>query len=169
MQADAAFLFHSGGAYYVGFSLNVGYTAFRQLPAPSDPGFVAEILVVNFDGDDDAAWVKIDHSLASGADVYAFYFLDEQCQVEDAGTNEAPRHEFLDWAGAQHTQAFSCDGTGVYETLAGVSSIAGMWDITNTYYLWTAPALPGFSFAFQDGIEVPDGDPEIGAAGTVNC
>lgn len=169
MDSDLAFLFESGGDYYVAFSLNVGYIAFEQLPEPIDPAFVPELLVVNFDGSDDAAWVKIDRSLAAGADVYAFYFLDENCGVEDAGTDEAPRYEFLDWAGAQHTQGFTCVGAGVFETFAGASSTPGLWEITSTFYEWTAPSLPGFLFGFEDGMEVPEGDPEIAAAGTVNC
>ncbi len=169
MDADLAYLFESGGDYYVAFSLNVGYLAFRQLPEPIDLAFVPELLVVNFDGSDDAAWVKTDRSLASGAEVYAFYFLDEDCQVEDAGTAGVPRYEFLDWGGLQHTQGFTCFGDGVRETFAGASSTPGVWDVTSTFYGWTAPALPGFVLGPQDAIEVPEGDPRATAAGVVDC
>jgi len=169
MDADFAHLFESGGNYFVAFSLNVGYVAFQQLPEPIDPAFVPELLVVNFDGNDDAAWVKIDRSLAAGAEVYAFYFLDESCAVEDAGTAGVPRYEFLDWGGLEHTQGFTCVGDGVFETFAGVSSTPGRWDVTSSFFQWTAPALPGFLAGVEDGLDVPDGDPSIAAAGVVDC
>jgi len=44
-----------------------------------------------------------------------------------------------------------------------------MWDVRDVFYHWTAPAGPGFEFGFEDGVEVPEGDPLIAAAGLVDC
>ena len=168
MDADGAFVFESGGTWYVGFSLHDGYVVFEPLPAASPPGFVPEASVWDFGSSDDGLLVKIDQSTASGAEVYAFYFLDADCGVEDAGTVEVDRYEFLDWFGASHTQGFRCTADGVFETSAGQTS-GTMWDVRDVFYEWTAPAGPGFTFGFEDGMEVPDGDPAIAAAGAVNC
>jgi hypothetical protein len=168
MDSDGGFVFVSGGTWYVGFSLNDGYVVFEPLPAPLDPGFVPEATVWDFGAHDDGLLVKIDRSLASGAEVYAFYYLDADCAVEDAGTAGTERYEFLDWFGAAHTQAFSCTADGVFETSAGQGS-GSMWDVRDVYFEWTAPDGPGFIFQFEDGMEVPAGDPAIAEAGTVHC
>jgi len=167
-DSDLALLYESGGTHHLAFSLNVGYVATAQLPGASDPSFEPELVVVDFPGGHDAGLVMIDRSLASGAEVYAFYFLDEDCEVADAGTVEVPRYEFLDWAGAQHSQGFTCVDDGVFETMANAGE-GGLWEITDTFFAWTAPAQPGFVFGFQDGMEVPEGDPAIAQAGAVDC
>jgi hypothetical protein len=169
MDTDVAFLFESGGTTYVAISLNSGFLGYTELPAPSDPGFTPELLVVNFDGGYDAAWVKIDRSLAAGAEVYAFYFLNEDCQVEDAGTVEVPRYEFLDWFGAAHSQGFRCTATGVIETLAGATETAGQWRVTTAVYEWTAPAAPGFVETSRTEAIHPEGSAEVSGAGIVDC
>lgn len=166
MDADGGFVFASGGSWYVGFSLNDGYVVFEPLPSPLDPAFEPDAVVWNFSGDD-GLLVHIDRSGMSGAEVYAFYFLDADCQVEDAGTIDVERFELLDWFGASHTQGFQCTADGVFATSAGQAGT--MWDVRDVFYEWTAPAAPGFVLGFEDGMEVPAGDPAIAAAGDVNC
>jgi hypothetical protein len=167
MDADSAFVFQSAGAWYLAFSLDIGYLVFEPLPASSIPGFEPVLLVWDFEGDD-GALVKVDQSTMSGAEVYVWYYLDAGCQVEDAGTIDADPKEFLDWFGASHTQAFACATDGVFETSAAKTA-GTMWDVRDVFYHWTAPAGPGFEFGFEDGVEVPEGDPLIAAAGLVDC
>lgn len=167
MDADSAYVFQSDGAWYVGFSLDIGYRVFQPLPPASMPGFTPEIVVWDFAGDD-GALVKVDASLMSGAEVYVWYFLDEDCVIEDAGTTDQDPLQFLDWFGASHTEAFACASDGVFHTSAGEGS-GGMWDVRDVFYRWTAPSGPGFEFGFEDGTEVPTGDPLIAEAGTVRC
>lgn len=167
MDSDGGFVFSSEGTWYVGFSLNDGYVVVEPLPEPLDAEFVPEAVVWDFDGDD-GLLIKIDRSSAAGAEVYAFYFLDEECGVEDAGTADTERYEFLDWFGADHSQAFTCAADGVFETLAARTT-GNMWEVRDMFFEWTAPAWPGFIFGFEDGMEVPEGDPAIAAAGMVDC
>jgi len=167
MDADSGFVFESGGAWYVGFSLDDGYVVYAPLPTTPMRGFEPAATVWDFDGDD-GLLVHIDRSAMSGAEVYAFYYLDADCGVDDAGTIEVERLEFLDWFGASHTQAFTCTADGVFETSAGQGS-GSMWDVRDVFYEWTAPADPGFVFGFEDGFEVADGDAAITAAGEINC
>ena len=109
-----------------------------------------EAVVWDFDGDD-GLLIKIDRSSAAGAEVYAFYFLDEECGVEDAGTADTERYEFLDWFGADHSQAFTCAADGVFETLAAHhGGTCGRFGTGSSE--WTAPAWPGFIFGFEDGM-----------------
>jgi hypothetical protein len=168
MESDGAILFRSAGAWWIGISLHIDYVVFRQLPSSLDPAFVPEITaVVDFGPLDDGALVKIDHSLAGGDTVYAFYFLDSGCDVREAGTTAVPQLEFLVGGGAAHTEGLTCAVDGVFATTAGQGS-SGMWDIRDHFYAWD-PAGSGFTDGFEDGTEVPDGDPAIAQAGLLDC
>lgn len=168
MESDGAILFRSAGAWWIGISLHIDYVVFRQLPSSMDSAFVPEITaVVDFGPLDDGALVKIDHSLAGGDTVYAFYFLDSGCDVREAGTTDVPQLEFLVGGGAAHTEGLTCAVDGVFATTAGQES-SGMWDIRDHFYAWD-PAGSGFTDGFEDGTEVPDGDPAIAQAGLLDC
>jgi len=167
MEADFGFVFEDGGVWYVGFSLYSGYVVYEPMPEFSMEGFVPEVWVWNFDGDD-GLLVYSDFSLMSGAMVYTMYFLDEDCQVEDAGAAGEDPLELLDWSGAAHTQAFTCINNGVFVTSAGETA-PNNWDVRTRFYEWTAPGGPGFTFVFEDGMEVPADDPEVRNAGIVDC
>jgi hypothetical protein len=168
MDSDLGFVFEDATGWYVGFSLDSGYVVYQPLPAPLVADFEPTAAVWDFDGDD-GLLVNTDFSMMSGAAVYRFYFLDHNCAVRAAGTVDSDPYEFLDWFGANHTQAFSCADTGVFETTAAETANPGNWDVRDRFFEWTAPAVPGFEFQFEDGMEVPVGDPAIAAAGMVDC
>jgi hypothetical protein len=166
MDADSAFVFESAGQWYLGFSLEIGYLVYEPITVDGPPGFAPEVRVWNFAGDD-GAWVKVERSML-GPEVYVWYYLDETCGVEDAGVAGEDPLQWLDWAGANHTQAFACTADGVFKTEAAESS-GGLWELTDTYYEWTAPQGPGFLFGFADAVEVPASDPGVEAAGGIDC
>jgi len=168
MESDGAILFLYEGSWWFGFSLHIPYAVFIELPAASFEGFEPEIHSVEDFGDlDDGALVKIDRSTLSGHDVYAFYFLDEDCQVEDAGTATEDRLEFLVGFGAEHREGLSCVEDGVWETTAGDQGV-GLWERLDTFYEWD-PAGTGFIESFTDGFEAPASDPDIQATGDLDC
>jgi hypothetical protein len=141
---------------------------FIELPEPSIAGLEPEIHSVQGFGDhDDGALVKIDQSPLSGHEVYRFYFLDGDCQVEDAGTTAEDPLEFIVGFGAAHREGFSCTGDGVWETTAGDQG-GGLWERLDTFYEWD-PTGPGFIESFTDGFEAPATDPDIQAAGDLDC
>jgi hypothetical protein len=166
MDADSAFLFESAGQWYLGFSLHSGYLTFEPIVVSGPPGFAPEISVWNFDGDD-GALVKVERSML-GPEAFIWYFLDQGCAIADAGIAGEDPLQWLDWAGANHTQAFACTADGVFKTEAAESS-GGMWEVTDTFYEWTAPQGPGFLLGFSDAIEVPASDPAVTAAGGIDC
>jgi hypothetical protein len=167
MDTDLGFVFEGASGWQVGFSLHSGYVVFAPLPEPGMDGFVPSVRVWNFEGDDGLV-VHADRSLMSGADVYLVYFLGEECEVELAGTIDDGPLELLDWFGANHTQAFTCVENGIYVTMASETS-SGSWDVRSRFFEWIAPVAPGFEFGFEDGMEVPPGDPSVDAAGIVDC
>ena len=168
MEADAAILFPHDGSWWFGFSLYIDYVVFIELPEPLIDGFEPSIVTVRDFGDhDDAALVHLDRSPLSGHDVYRFFFLDEDCQVEDAGTAGENPLEFLVGFGASHREGFSCTGDGVWETTAADQG-GGLWERLDTFYEWD-PTGPGFVEGFTDGFEAPATDPDIQAAGDLDC
>jgi hypothetical protein len=170
MEADQAIVFSSGGSWWVALMLWPDGVVMTELPEPvgEGGGFVPALHSVQSFGDaDDGALVHIDRSGASGADVYAFYFLGQDCAVEDAGTVETDRLEFLHGFGAAHREGLTCAGDGVYETSAGAGD-GGLWDVRSRFYEWD-PEGEGFLFVFEDGMEVPEDDPEALAAGDLDC
>lgn len=166
MQADAGFIFEDGGTWFTGFSLNSGYLVYTPLPEPDFAGLEPTIIIASFDGDD-GLLVQTDFSPMAGASVYTFFFLDEGCQVNAAGTASEDPLDFIDWGGAAHTQGFTCFDTGVLVTEAG--KFGESWEIRTTTYGWTAPAGPGFTLLSEEVVTVADGDPAITAAGIVDC
>ena len=96
MESDGAILFEQGGSHWFGFSLYIPYVVFIELPEPLIPDFEPSIVAVRDFGDlDDGVLVHIDRSPASGHEVYRWFYLDEDCQVEDAGTADAVPLPFL--------------------------------------------------------------------------
>lgn len=168
MESDGAILFPHEGSWWFGFSLHIPYAVFIELPEPSFETFEPEIHSVESFGDhDDGALVKVDRSPLSGHDVYRFYFLDDACQVEDAGTAAEDPLEFIVGFGASHREGFSCTDDGVWETTAGESG-GGLWQRLDTFYEWD-PAGMGFIESFTDGFEAPASDPDIQNAGDLDC
>ena len=168
METDGAILFPHEGSWRFGFSLHIPYAVFIELPEPSFDAFEPEIhSVQDFGNHDDGALVKIDRSLLSGHDIYRFYFLNDDCQVEDAGTATENPLEFIVGFGASHREGFKCTNDGVWETTAGASE-GGMWQRLDTFYEWD-PTGPGFVEAFTDGFEAPASDPDILSAGALDC
>lgn len=166
MDADSAFVFESAGQWYFGISLGIGYVVYEPITVEGPPGFAPEVQVWNFTGDD-GAWVKVERSML-GPEAYIWYYLDEACGIEDAGVAGEDPLQWLDWAGANHTQAFACTEDGVFKTEAAEST-GGLWELTDTFYEWTAPQGPGFLFGFADAVEVPASDPGVTAAGGIAC
>lgn len=168
MASDGAILFPHDGSWWFGFSLHIPYVVFIELPEASFDAFEPEIhSVENFGDHDDGALVKVDRSTLSGHDVYRFYYLDADCQVEDAGTAAEDPLEFIVGFGASHREGFSCTDDGVWETTAGESG-GGLWQRLDTFYEWD-PTGTGFIESFTDGFEAPASDPDIGSAGDLDC
>lgn len=168
MESDGAILFPHEGSWWFGFSLHIPYAVFIELPEPSIDAFEPEIHSVEGFGDhDDGALVKVDQSPLSGHEVYRFYFLSADCQVEDAGTVAEDPLEFIVGFGANHREGFSCTEDGVWETTAGESG-GGLWQRLDTFYEWD-PTATGFNESFTDGFEAPAGDPDIQSAGDLDC
>jgi hypothetical protein len=167
-DSDGAILFEDAGSYWFGFSLHIDYVVFIELPEPLSPTFEPTIVAVRDFGDaDDGVLVHIDRSLASGADVYRFYFLDGACQVEDAGIAGEDPLDFIVGFGAAHREGFSCTNDGVWETTAGDQG-GGVWERLDTFYEWD-PTGTGFVVGPTDGFEAPAGDPDIQSAGDLDC
>ena len=167
MESDGAILFPHDGSWWFGFSLHIDYVVFIELPEPLIDGFEPSILAVrDFGNHDDGVAVHIDRSPLSGHDVYRFYFLDSDCQVEDAGTAAEDPLDFLVGFGAAHREGFSCTDEGVWETTAGQTG--SLWQRLDTFYEWN-PTGPGFIEGFTDGFEAPASDPDIQAAGDLDC
>lgn len=74
--------------------------------------------------------------------------------------------------GAPYNASRSCEGLscvedGVWETTAGDQG-GGLWERLDTFYEWD-PTGTGFIESFTDGFEAPASDPDIEAAGDLDC
>lgn len=168
MEADQGMVYRSGDAWWVAIGLYPTGILTAPLPEPSDPAFTPTVLsVVDFGALPDGLVVRVDRSLASGAQVYRFYFLADDCTVRWAVTAEESALEFLEWFGPAHRQGFTCVADGVHLTSAGESS-GGLWDVRDRYYHWD-PGGTGFDFILEDGTELAPDDPDTVNAGQVNC
>ncbi len=171
MHADSAFIVQSGSDYLFGFHLYIEYETYIKLPAPTNPGFIPEIVAVrDFGSLDDGVLVHLDQPLLYNGGVYAFFYLDADCHVVEAGTPATNPLEFLVGGGAAHEEGIECTATGVVGKQAGATGAieSDPWQVTETTYDWD-PAGTGFTEDGVIGYMVPYNDPGMKVSLVENC